>query len=74
MDDFDGDDSNKRNSFAPDVSHEMFINSDQARELRRGSRVDRGVSIIIVELDFQSSLVVRRRRYALGNYILRAER
>ena len=50
MDDFDGDDSNERNSFAPDVSHEMFINSDQARELRRRSKVDRGVSIFIVEL------------------------
>ena len=40
MDDFDGDDSNERNSFAPDVLHKMFINSDQARELRRGSRVE----------------------------------
>ena len=34
-DDFDGDDSNERNSFAPGVLHELFINSNQARGLRR---------------------------------------
>ena len=71
MDDFDGDDSNERNSFAPDVSHEMFINSDQARELRRGSRVDRGVSIFIVELHLHFIICCAATAYA-RNYTLRA--
>ena len=44
---------------------------DQARELRRGSRVDRGVSIFIVELHLRFIICCAATAYA-RNYTLRA--